>query len=53
MSTYSPYDINEVDAELVEKQRKSEETALFWRRTTAVGLGLAGAITLGVLRLIT
>ena len=50
MSTFSPYDINSVDSELVVKQRKSEETARFWRLCAAIGLGLAGAITLGVLR---
>jgi hypothetical protein len=51
MSTFSPYDINKVDAELVTKEKKSEENARFWRLCAAVALGLAGAITLGVLRL--
>lgn len=47
--TFSPYDINTVDADLVVKEKKSQDQARFWRLCAAVALGLAGAITLGVL----
>jgi len=49
LSTFSPYDINAVDSELVTDKKKSAEQARFWRTCTAVALGLAGAVTLGVL----
>ena len=49
VSTFSPYDINAVDSELVVKRRKAAEKARFWRTCAAVALGLASAVTLGVL----
>ncbi|KAL3120760.1 hypothetical protein niasHT_008052 [Heterodera trifolii] len=50
MSTFSPYDINKVDADLVVQQRNEEEANhRFWRIFAASALALAGAVTLGVL----
>ncbi|KAL7077148.1 hypothetical protein ACQ4LE_003602 [Meloidogyne hapla] len=50
LSTFSPYDINVVDSDLVIKERKDEEDrARFWRFIAAISLGLAGVLTLGVL----
>ncbi|CAK5126732.1 unnamed protein product [Meloidogyne enterolobii] len=50
LSTFSPYDINVVDSDLVIKERKEEEDrARFWRFIAAISLGLAGVLTLGVL----
>ncbi|KAF7640183.1 hypothetical protein Mgra_00000009 [Meloidogyne graminicola] len=50
LSTFSPYDINIVDSDLVIKEKKEEEDrAKFWRYCAAISLGLAGVLTFGVI----
>uniref|UniRef100_A0A914HNJ3 LRRCT domain-containing protein n=1 Tax=Globodera rostochiensis TaxID=31243 RepID=A0A914HNJ3_GLORO len=50
MSTFSPYDINKIDSDLVVQQRNEDEkNERYWRIFAACALGLAGAVTLGVL----
>ena len=40
LSTFSPYDINVVDSDLVIKERREEEDrARFWRFCAAISLG--------------
>lgn len=48
-STFSPYDINDVDSDLVISERNAVAETYNTRFYTALGIGLAGAITVMIL----